>query len=508
MNRARGFTLVEFMVVVVLMGLATIGLTRMMAGASMSRFDSVTADQMVQARTSLNVWATNNQATLGTCATTTVPCAVTVAQLQTAGLPATFNTINPYGQSYKFEVLKDTNGNFLPMVCTSGGTTIPDTDVRQLAAKITQMGGEGGYISNAQPTIAQGANGSWGAGLTVANWGCNTGGGHIVDALFVRNAALLDDYLHRHAVAGQPQLQQMDAAIDMNSNALNNVASANLQAGQTLSFGGATYIYGDTANIALRPATGGAVYLQTAGGGGTSSIAQVGNITGTGTFTAPVLTATSQVNSSGAVVAVGNIYSTSASVVAAGNVYVGSNTSGGNNGTNASLILQGNGTVDFATWGGGWMMQDGTWIRAVNNKSIFTGGTIWGGTVSTSNNLTFTGATVFQGNGCSGSQLAASVDGTGQILQCKSGVWRTLGGYTSFTTVTGPTASGNGSTSFATCPAGWTIISGGYDTVGTSYTFAFGPLQARVDQASNSFVVTDGDPQFHSQYVAFGYCAQ
>lgn len=36
------------------------------------------------------------------------------------------------------------------------------------------------------------------------------------------------------------------------------------------------------------------------------------------------------------------------------------------------------------TYGGGWYMSDTTWIRAYNNKSVYTGGTIQGGTVKTS----------------------------------------------------------------------------------------------------------------------------
>lgn len=36
------------------------------------------------------------------------------------------------------------------------------------------------------------------------------------------------------------------------------------------------------------------------------------------------------------------------------------------------------------TYGGGWYMSDTTWIRAYNNKSVHTGGTIQGGTVKTS----------------------------------------------------------------------------------------------------------------------------
>jgi len=43
---------------------------------------------------------------------------------------------------------------------------------------------------------------------------------------------------------------------------------------------------------------------------------------------------------------------------------------------NGTLNINGNNSVYFNTWGGGWFMQDTTWIRAVGDKQIYTGGTI------------------------------------------------------------------------------------------------------------------------------------
>nr|AQZ20444.1 hypothetical protein H13_00041 [Escherichia coli] len=34
-----------------------------------------------------------------------------------------------------------------------------------------------------------------------------------------------------------------------------------------------------------------------------------------------------------------------------------------------------------STYGGGWYMSDSSWLRSVNNKGIYTGGQVKGGTV-------------------------------------------------------------------------------------------------------------------------------
>jgi phage minor structural protein len=50
--------------------------------------------------------------------------------------------------------------------------------------------------------------------------------------------------------------------------------------------------------------------------------------------------------------------------------------------TSGSIRVWGTNHLDFYSYGGGWYMQDSTWIRAVGNKGIYTPGEIKGGTIT------------------------------------------------------------------------------------------------------------------------------
>ncbi|WWW73085.1 shufflon system plasmid conjugative transfer pilus tip adhesin PilV (plasmid) [Escherichia coli] len=81
-----------------------------------------------------------------------------------------------------------------------------------------------------------------------------------------------------------------------------------------------------------------------------------------------------------------------------------------------------------STYGGGWYMSDSSWLRSVNNKGIYTGGQVKGGTVRADGRL-YTGEylqlekTATAGASCSPNGLVGR-DSTGAILSCQSGVWR------------------------------------------------------------------------------------
>lgn len=83
------------------------------------------------------------------------------------------------------------------------------------------------------------------------------------------------------------------------------------------------------------------------------------------------------------------------------------------------------------THGGGFYMSDGSWVRSVNSKGIYTGGQVKGGTVRADGRL-YTGEylqlerTAVAGASCSPNGLVGR-DNTGAILSCQSGVWRTIG---------------------------------------------------------------------------------
>ncbi|QKI48427.1 shufflon system plasmid conjugative transfer pilus tip adhesin PilV (plasmid) [Escherichia coli O10:H32] len=84
-----------------------------------------------------------------------------------------------------------------------------------------------------------------------------------------------------------------------------------------------------------------------------------------------------------------------------------------------------------STYGGGWYMSDSSWLRSVNNKGIYTGGQVKGGTVRADGRL-YTGEylqlekTATAGTSCSPNGLVGR-DSTGAILSCQSGTWRTSG---------------------------------------------------------------------------------
>ncbi|EEU9512859.1 shufflon system plasmid conjugative transfer pilus tip adhesin PilV [Escherichia coli] len=119
--------------------------------------------------------------------------------------------------------------------------------------------------------------------------------------------------------------------------------------------------------------------------------------------------------------------------------------------------------------GGGFTMTDSQWIRAVNNKGITTegelkGGKVSGGTVRSEGRLS-TGEylqldkTATAGTSCSPDGLVGR-DSKGAILSCQSGSWKGNKEKEHFT-VYGTSGCGH-TVSYAVCPSGSTLVSGGY----------------------------------------------
>lgn len=115
------------------------------------------------------------------------------------------------------------------------------------------------------------------------------------------------------------------------------------------------------------------------------------------------------VNASGAVTAGGNVTSTGGWLVSRGNL----------------------GWLN-ADHGGGFYMTDNDWVRSVNDKNIYTGGMMLGGSVRSNGRLS--SGEVLQldqvntaGVGCGPNGLV-SRDGSGGILSCRDGVWTASSG--------------------------------------------------------------------------------
>ncbi|WP_210454620.1 shufflon system plasmid conjugative transfer pilus tip adhesin PilV [Pantoea ananatis] len=336
------------------------------------------------------------------------PVTISGATLKAQGyLPAGFSLTNDSGQAYQLAIAKDPGqaGQLVAFVLTTGGSDIPYKGLRQIAADSEGMGG---YIWPSNMAI--GADGGWQARLT--DYGLSAQQGRL--AAFLSADALgtdadESDRLYRYQVNGRPDLNRMHTAIDMNGNDINAAGKVN---GVTGSFSG--------------------------------NVSSGNNITAQGSVSANGdVSAGNNVNASNGMTANNDIRSNSGWII----------TRGGKGWLNE-------------TYGGGLYMSDDQWVRSVNNKSIYTGGQLQGGTVrsngrlSTGEQLQLDGVSS-EGAGC-GPNGNISRDWSGKTLSCVNGVWTSSGKLRDFQAVSGPDACGRYSFSRVYCPAGKVLLSGGY----------------------------------------------
>lgn len=114
------------------------------------------------------------------------------------------------------------------------------------------------------------------------------------------------------------------------------------------------------------------------------------------------------------------------SVTAGGGVTAGSDVRS----TGGWLVTRGNKGWLNETFGGGFYMSDADWVRAINDKNIFTGGQVRGGSVRADGRLS--SGEVLQldklnvaGTGCETGTFSRDVVGT--FLYCHNGVWNSVG---------------------------------------------------------------------------------
>lgn len=453
-SQQRGMTLIE---VIVAISIGLILMALVAAGFNMYQTyqtNSITAEWLKTWQAGAQQWINDNSASLAASG----GGSATQATLNAAGyFGPGFATQNSYGETGTLKVVVGPGGRLDGLVCAAGGVPPTGLQQRQIAGMV---GIAGGWVSTSAPTIATGKG--WGP-VNLSTYGIPSGGCQLVVALFVANLASTDDALHRHATPGQPQLNQMSTAIDLNGNNLNNAATVNAKqlnfatGGNVINIAG-SMIYGDSSNLALRSASGN-VYLQTPSGA-SGSLVQVHNINGDAgsTFTAGYLSATtgvwggSYINSAGSMSAGGDI-------TANGAVY-------------ASNWFRSYGNTGWynQTYGGGWYMQDPTWIRAYNDKNIYTGGQVQAGTIQSNGRLTANeyidiGGNATPGAGCSPNGLIAKAgDGSG-MLQCKGGLWVGMGGISRMVNVYGASVcsyGSNGPSDTTMCPAGYKAINAGH----------------------------------------------
>lgn len=206
--------------------------------------------------------------------------------------------------------------------------------------------------------------------------GYNPGEGSVVIAGFYEDGKKISDYLYRKAVPGHPELNTMSTALNMGGN----------------------------------------------------------NITNAATTTTTTLNAT---NANATTVTATDVNSTN---VTATNANAQTTRTTGETYTGGWFRTTGDTGWYSEKWGGGFNMTDSTWIRAYNDKSIYTGGQVQAGTIvsngrMTANEFVQLNGVASAGAACTPNGLVGR-DSSGGILSCQSGVWRSPGGKPKLTPYT------------------------------------------------------------------------
>jgi len=208
--------------------------------------------------------------------------------------------------------------------------------------------------------------------------------------------------------------------------------------------------------------------------------------------------------------------------VAAGtDVTAGNNVTAGNGITANNDIRSNNGWVITRgskgwlneTYGGGFYMSDDQWVRSVNNKNIYTGGQVRGGSVradgrlSTGENLQLDGVNT-AGAGCSPNGMV-SRDGSGAILSCVNGSWKTPAITESTTTYGDIKCNNKSGQTVAYCPSGYRLMSGGFEMTQWTNDDAGrnSPDSSFPNISANAWVVTPPG-NFGGCVRAVAYCAR
>ncbi|WP_209904503.1 shufflon system plasmid conjugative transfer pilus tip adhesin PilV [Pantoea cypripedii] len=389
--------------------------------------------------------------TLLASATTTAPVIVTPTMLKNTGfLEQGFSETTIDGQAYSAAVIRNaTNTDQLQaMVYTHDGSALPFLALRQISMDIST--GMGGYVWTSG--IATGAMGSW--TVPLAQFGVSSTQGHIATLLTADELGVSrgeSDRLYRFSVTGKPDLNTMHTSIDMGGNNLNNTGTVNAVTG---AFSG--------------------------------NVTASGNITANGTVTGQNVTAGSNVT--------------------AGNAITANNDIRSNNGW--FITRDGKGWLD-ETHGGGFYMSDNDWVRAVNDKNIYTGGQVRGGSVradgrlSTGEVLQLDGVNT-AGAGCSPNGLV-SRDATGAILSCQSGVWTSnsvnekniIAASANMTRFAGVTA---------TCPAPKKLTGGGGNCVSPSGQGSVWLVTSVPTSDSSWYVYCDSTKEQTIQVTSYAVC--
>lgn len=367
-RRQRGFGFLEVMIVLIISAIALGGATQQWMRYLDRQANQSASEQMAIVADAASQYIKDNYQAVLAQATPSAPAVITLAMLRnTRYLPANFADQNSYSQDYRILALEPTANQLQTLIVTRNGDTIKDIDLIDIAKRV---GAKGGYISAQSTGVATGSFGGWSTSL--ANYGGSPGAGHLATALFFQDGAIVNDYLYRNAIPGQPNLNRMNTAIDMGDHEINNAASiysnGNVQLAGTV--------------IAGQDVRAGSAYLN-------------GNLTANGNITAN-----------------------------------GNTSTGGETYTGGWFRARNEGGLYFEKYGGGWYMSDPDWLRSYQDKNVFTGGEMKASTLTSMGRTNVGEYLQLNGRaqigwGCAGPGLV-SMTNDGDLLLCRGGVWRSM----------------------------------------------------------------------------------
>lgn len=374
-RRQQGLTLIEVIVALAIGVIALVGIARALTSYTDGLANQAAAAHAKTVSDAARAYIADNHAALVAAAGPSTAATVTPAQL-TAGkyLPTGFNPVNPYGQTFTVKVIEPTAGKLEAVVLTTGGDVIKGQNLRKIAQHI---GVPGGYVEAAGTSAsAKGAYGTWTRSL--APFEGSAQAGKIVVALFVEDAAEQDDYLHRSATAGRPELNRMSTDIDMGAKNLDNAGTvyANAVQGKLTHTGG--YFTLDSYSSTYGTGAG---LLWWNGGTGTLTVRNA-TTGGNGNLILNDINAYKIKSSTVNAVTMGATNVGLTGTLTAANVKAQESYADG------WFRSTGTGGWYNMKYQGGWYMSDPDWIRSQNNKGIYTSGQFYGGTLRAGTDVT------------------------------------------------------------------------------------------------------------------------
>jgi type II secretory pathway pseudopilin PulG len=234
-NTQGGFTLLEVMFVFVILAIAIPIFYSMIKSSVDVSNERLAASQFKTVTQAAGKYVKSNWNDLYNSIATNGPKYLTTSDLVTQGfLPPNWNASlsNVWGQSTRVALWAGSgagSGAINMAVMTYGGRGGSGSDhfsSVSVPGAAQFIGSHGGFVKNL--TTAQGLTGSWSLALGGGGIPPSPAGpqyptpGHLVALYSYNQGTLSSDYLYRHKVAGNPDLNRMHTDIDMNGSSIDN----------------------------------------------------------------------------------------------------------------------------------------------------------------------------------------------------------------------------------------------------------------------------------------------